>query len=94
MRRSGRGSNLFRLTVARRRRLFTFDSSAGWSKRTVFPCTKSAMNVGGSVARCGWLKCRNEHGGVWVNKGTATYFADGMFTRGRPDEPSSTVSGV
>jgi len=30
---------------------FTFDPGVGQEERTVFPCTKSAVNVRGAVAR-------------------------------------------
>jgi hypothetical protein len=75
---------------------FTFDPGVSEGGRTVFPCTKSAVIVGGAVARCGLFNCRSFGRGVWVNNGTTTntYFADGTFTRGRPEEPSSTVRGV
>src|SRR4029077_15949872 len=32
---------------------FTFSPGTGQGERTVFPCTKSAVMVGGALARCG-----------------------------------------
>jgi hypothetical protein len=63
-------------------------------ERTVFPCTKSAVVVGGTVARYGLFRPQQKCRGDWVNKETSTHFTDGTITRGRPDEPSSTVSDV
>lgn len=44
----------FRLTVARRRRIFRCDSEKNGSQRTVFPSTKSAVNVICGTAPQGW----------------------------------------
>ena len=65
-------------------------------ERTVFPCTKSAVIVGGALAgpAMGDSSAAALRSGVGVNDGTATYLADGSITRGRPDEPSSTVRDV
>ncbi len=47
MRRSGRGSTYSALQSRGGDGFFTYDPSVGEGERTVFPCTKSAMNVGG-----------------------------------------------
>ncbi len=73
---------------------FTYDPSVGEGERTVFPCTKSAVEVGGVGPLWGDSSAAAKCRGVGVNKGIAIYFADGIFTRGRPDEPSSTVRDV
>lgn len=64
MRRSGRSCTLFRLTVARRRRLFHVDPGVGRSLRTVFPCTKSAVLVGGRGGPLGVIQMPRMDRGV------------------------------
>jgi hypothetical protein len=74
----------FRLTVARRRRIFP-RGRPGRNQRTVFPNTKSAVNVVCGTAPQGWGErenCRN------------IYERDNTVTRGRPFARISTLKGV